>query len=130
MSLTTPLFLTSKFRIEPLVATKNVWDFQLQEHFLNMADLYLARCQCSNHKHNKNPCIITNEKFCLKCKMPTSLLISALSLMYHNKDLLTKNLTKCCYHTHYPPCNKCVNCQINTECIVKTDFVCCASTGK
>lgn len=124
-----PLFLTNKFTIEPLSKTKNIYDFQLKDHFLNKSNLNILQCKCSNHKHNKQPCIVITEPICGKCKTPTKPLISFQSLMFHT-DLTHKKLTKCCPHVHHPPCNRCINCQIGQPCIVPKSFDCYESTGE
>lgn len=124
-----PLFLTHKLQVTNLSTRKNVYDFQLRDHFLNMSNLYVLQCTCPSHKHNKDPCIIVTEPICLKCKTPTKLLIGYQSLMFH-ENIFTRKLTSCCKHIHRPPCNRCINCQINLPCIVPAQFECTASTGK
>ncbi|ATY70249.1 OrNV gp098-like protein [Tomelloso virus] len=124
-----PQFLTNKMKLIPLSATKNVYDFQLPEHFLTKTHLNILQCACLSHKHNKQSCIIVTEPACVKCKTPTKQLISYQSLMYHN-NLLKKKLTKCCKHVHSPPCNRCINCQIGQTCIIAEPFECYESTGE
>lgn len=126
---TSPQFLTNKLKLETLAKNKNVYDFQLKDHFLNKSTLSVLQCNCISHKHNKQPCIIVAEPICPKCKTPTKQLISFQSLMYHT-DLMHKKLTKCCHHTHSPPCNRCINCQIGRKCIVPETFDCYESTCK
>lgn len=123
-----PQFLTNKFTIESLSTTKNVYDFQLKEHFITKSNLNTLQCSCSSHKHNKQPCIIVTEPFCVKCKTPTAPLISFQSLMFH-QDLMHKKLTKCCIHTHKPPCDRCINCRTKRPCIIVEPFECVESTG-
>lgn len=124
-----PQFLTNKLTIKPLSKCKNVWDFQLRDHFLTKSDLYILQCNCTSHKHNKSPCIIVTEPFCGKCNLATEKLITFESLMFHD-DLGYKKLTKCCRHVHSPPCNRCINCQTGKVCIVPEPFECFESTGK
>ncbi|ACH96228.1 hypothetical protein OrNV_gp098 [Oryctes rhinoceros nudivirus] len=123
-----PQFLTNKLTIESLSKTKNVYDFQLKEHFITKSNLNTLQCRCSSHKHNKQPCIIVTEPFCVKCKTPTAPLISFQSLMFH-QNLMHKKLTKCCIHTHKPPCDRCINCRTSRPCIIVEPFECVESTG-
>lgn len=124
-----PQFLSRKFKIQKSSLNKNVFDFQLQDHFLNKCNLYILQCKCSSHKHCSEPCIIVTDQQCVKCKQATKLLIDYQSLMFHD-DLALKKLTTCHAHQHSPPCKRCINCKIGLNCIVPEPFECCASTGK
>lgn len=124
-----PHFLTNKVSIRNLSQSKNVYDYQLRDHFLNINTLRCLTCKCPNHKHNKIPCTIVFGPICLKCKKPTSEIISFQSLLFH-PELNTKNLLSCCPHTHKPPCRRCINCQTNLPCVVTEPFECVVSTGQ
>lgn len=134
-----PQFLTSKMRIRHLANTgtdtdssncsSSIYDFQLRDHFLNASNLNVLQCDCTNHKHNKEPCRIVYEPICNKCKTPTRLLTTFQSLLFHPK-LATQALTKCCSHEHNPPCERCINCKTFQPCIVTEKFECSTSTGK
>lgn len=130
-----PHFFTHKFKITKTSQTKNIHQVQLQDHFRTKSNLYVLECDCTGHKHTglnskKEPCIIVTDPACAKCEWPTRLLISYKSLMFHADEVAVKKLTKCCLHTHSPPCNKCINCKINIPCIIPEPFDCYASTGK
>lgn len=106
-------FLTNKFRVSALKSTINVHDFQLRDHFLNVNNLYTLRCECNNHKHNKERCVITDEKRCKRCGRTTAALITYDCLLYHGEQLsVASELYSCCAHTHKPPCMRCCNCRI------------------
>lgn len=124
-----PQFLTNKLYIQNLSQCKNLYDFQLRDHFLNTCDINILQCSCSNHKHNKAPCTIVLNPQCMKCKMTTRQLLSYQSFLFH-PELMNKKLTRCCTHIHTPPCNRCINCQVNLPCIVTEPFECDVSTGK
>lgn len=125
-----PLFLTPKITLNKVRDSKNVWDFQLQQHSLNVSNLYVLQCQCqATHKHNKIPCIIVNDLQCNNCNQATKLLISFQSLMFHD-DLSKKKLATCCTHIHIPPCKRCINCNTNLPCVVSDPFECNVSTGE
>lgn len=126
-----PQFLTTKVSIKNIADKCNVFDYQLRDHFLTMTNLYTLQCTCSNHKHNKMPCIVTTEPLCGKCEKPSKLLLRYESLMFHGTELMKKKLTKCCAHIHKPPCQHCLNCQLGIPCIVSSTsgFQCYASTG-
>lgn len=124
-----PLFLTHKLTVNDLSSNINVYDFQLQDHFLNNSNLYTLQCACPTHKHNKQPCVVVNEPVCLKCNRPTKSLLTFQSAMFHN-DICKKKISLSDFvHTHTPPCEKCLNCQINLPCIVPAPFECNISTG-
>jgi hypothetical protein len=123
-----PKYLTTKLSIKNLSAQKNVYDFQLRDHFLNTNKLNVLQCSCPNHKHNKEACIIVTEPECPKCSTPTRQLITFQSLLFH-EELAQKNLTKCCIHIHEPPCLRCLNCKTGLACIVQEPFECDISTG-
>jgi len=123
-----PHFLTNKLRILNISQSKNVYDYQLKDHFLNHETLRQLQCNCANHKHNKMPCTIVTGPICLKCKTPTSEVINFQSFLFH-PELATKHLLSCCTHVHEPPCRRCINCQTNMPCVVTTPFECSVSTG-
>lgn len=124
-----PQFLTTKLMIRHLSNSNNIYDFQLQDHFLNANNLNVLQCECTNHKHNKKPCRIVYEPSCIKCGMPTKQLITFQSLLFH-PQLETRALTKCCTHVHEPPCQRCINCKTMQPCIVTEPFECNVSTGE
>lgn len=125
-----PLFLTHKLSVNTLSSNINIYDFQLRDHFLNTGNLYTLTCSCTNHKHNKLPCIIIGEPMCPKCHKPTKILLSYQAAMFHS-DLGEKKLASCLHHvhTHSPPCERCINCQVSLPCIVVDTFQCDISTG-
>ncbi|AYP97967.1 DiNV CH01M ORF53-like protein [Mauternbach virus] len=123
-----PLFLTNKLRIVNISYTKNVYDYQLKDHFLNHETLRELQCNCPSHKHNKMPCTIVTGPICLKCKTPTLEIINFQSFLFH-PELATKNPLSCCSHVHEPPCRRCINCQTNMPCVITAPFECWISTG-
>lgn len=141
---TSPLWLTYKYRVDRLSKSNNVYDFQLRTHFLHNGNLYALRCQCPNHKHNKQRCTISDDRECPKCGTPTALLVTYQSLLYHGPSLLTNNAYACCTHVHRPRCERCSNCrsfvvgvgeqdvQIRRRmpCSVPEDFECNLVTGE
>lgn len=124
-----PLYLTNKFKITDLSQNTNIYDFQLQDHFRNMKNIYILQCECTNHKHNKKRCNIVEEPMCLKCSKPTKILITYQSLLFH-PQIATKKIFQCCTHTHTPPCKICLNCKTFQPCSVTETFECNISTGK
>lgn len=122
-----PLFLTNKFTITDLSQTTNIYDFQLQDHFRNMKNIYTLQCQCVNHKHNKKRCNIVEEPICVKCERPTKILVTYQSLLYH-PEIATKKMFQCCTHVHRPPCNLCLNCKTFKPCVITEPFECNVST--
>ncbi|AQN78614.1 ACH96228.1 unknown protein [Kallithea virus] len=123
-----PHFLTNKLCIQNISQRKNVYDYQLRDHFLNIETLRQLNCSCPNHKHNKLPCTIVTGPICTKCKTPTSEVISFQSTLFH-PELTSKNLLSCCTHIHTPPCRRCINCQTSLPCVVTEPFECSVSTG-
>lgn len=124
-----PKFLSYKYQISRLSSGINVHDSQLRAHFLNSTNLYTLQCDCSNHKHNKVRCIISDDRECEKCETPTRLLVPFQSLLFHGHEFLHKELYTCCKHVHRPPCGRCLNCNtyVNGErqpCMVKEPFEC------
>lgn len=113
--------------IKHLAVNYSIYDFQLQDHFLNATNLNVLQCGCNNHKHNKEPCRIVYEPECSKCKTPTRLLTTYQSLLFH-PELAVRALTKCCTHIHEPPCLRCINCKTAQPCIVTAPFECTTST--
>lgn len=120
--MSTPLFLTNKLQIRQL--EYRVFDFQLRDHFLSTEDIFLRKCSCYNHTHNKAACSLSNDRSCKKCNVPFELLIRHQSLMFHRKALETCRLFQCCVHRHDPPCRECVNCRIGNACVVKESYYC------
>lgn len=122
-----PSFLTLKYSIKTLEL--NIYPYQLRDHFLHNNNLYVTQCNCVNHKHNKEHCNIVDTVTCGKCQKPTKLLLNYQTIMFHN-DLIRNKIYTCCKHIHKPPCNKCINCQTNQQCIVHEPFECNITTGK
>lgn len=133
--MTEPKFLTYKHTLSSLI---NVYDYQLRYHFLNLNNLYVTTCGCSTHRHNKRRCVIVDTLTCAKCGTPTKLLLNFETLLMHGPDFVSKEIYKCCPHTHTPPCGRCLYCNtvpasaavddastINEyPCVIKAPFEC------
>lgn len=124
-----PHFLTIKYSVQRLVNSLNIYNEQLKFHFRNTDNLYRFMCNCSKHMHNRKPCSVTNEKVCPKCDKPSQLMLDYRVLLFHGNELLTKNAYRCCKHIHYPPCNRCLNCNtyidgVRQPCLVLEPFEC------
>lgn len=126
---TRPLFLTTKVSVRELSDIFNVCDFQLQDHFINTKNLYVSKCKCINHKHNRRQCRITYEAICRKCNGHNPMLIDYQSLLFHS-NLMQKSLYNCCPHVHEPPCRRCLFCKTNRPCIIQNSFECTITSGK
>lgn len=128
-----PSFLTYKYRIENLRNMINIFDFQLRDHFFNTHNLYVSRCGCVAHKHNKRRCVVTEDRACPSCGRSTRLLVDYRNVIYHGERLReTKQLCTCCAHRHEPPCGRCINCRTYSyengapvpPCVINSAFDC------
>ncbi|KAE9521746.1 hypothetical protein AGLY_017857 [Aphis glycines] len=121
-----PLFLTNKLSVRPL--EYRVYDFQLRDHFMSVENIYVRKCACTNHTHNRKHCVLSNDPACKKCNRPFELLVRYPSLMFHAKELRTCRLFECCTHVHYPPCQRCVGCKTGGACVVTEPYDCKVTT--
>lgn len=127
MSTTAALFLANKLRVRPLEF--RVSDTHLRDHFLSTENVYLRKCLCNNHSHEKKPCFMSADPACRKCGVQFTLLITYQALMFHAHELQSCRLYKCCTHIHYPPCNRCINCKTGNGCVVTEPFECRFTTS-
>lgn len=129
-----PLFLTYKYKLTPLQQILQIRADQLQDHFLNVQNLYSSQCKCVGmvHRHDRRTCCITNLPMCSRCGTPTEPLLTRDELRFHAVDVLrTKSLSSCCKHVHRPPCYSCINCRLfwdetgkQRNCLVSEPIIC------
>lgn len=131
-----PLFLTHKLAVNDLQSVYNVYDFQLRDHLLTTEDIYLSRCKCNNHTHNKQHCPLVTAAYCDKCEVANERYINYRSLLFH-QTAAKNRLARCCSHWHEPPCGHCLGCRTTSTCIVQLPFECdyttdatCMTSGK
>jgi len=129
-----PLFLTTKYAILPLQL--NIFDFQLRDHYRKVNDLYCRTCECSNHLHKKQKCVLTSKPSCPRCGAATSVYLPYYVDLFHrdvlalgaNQELSLFRCTKQHYHTHTPPCEECIGCKTNSVCVVPGPIECVYAT--
>ncbi|CAH0393254.1 unnamed protein product [Bemisia tabaci] len=125
-----PLFLTHKVNLRPLSGLLEVFDFQLRDHALNTDNLRSLQCKC-HHFHKKKPCYLTNEELCPRCSKPTKFLVNHSALLFHPNTAKSGFITRCPhhFHTHAPPCHRCIGCRVKGQCTVQSSFQCNISTS-